>query len=146
MSVVIADVDDVADMVAGLGAGAAGLWFAAHEAHGALVAQWMRSEVDVVIAVGPVYTTDEQHALFGNIPAGAQICRVLIDAAIATTWERVSRDRRTGMSGQRDFHERMHERFRTLRPDIPADLVFDSHQMTAAAIASTIFSAIATAS
>ena len=39
-SVVVADVDDVAAMVGPPGAGAAGLWFAAHEAHGALVGQW----------------------------------------------------------------------------------------------------------
>lgn len=37
LTVVIADVDDVAAMVEPPGAGAAGLWFAAHEAHGALV-------------------------------------------------------------------------------------------------------------
>ena len=40
-TVVIADVDDAAAMVAGPGAGAVGLWFAAHQAHGALVGQWM---------------------------------------------------------------------------------------------------------
>lgn len=144
MSVVIVDVDDVADMVASPGAGASGLWFAAHQAHGALIAEWMRSDADVVVAVGPVYSTDEQQALFGNIPADAQVCRVLIDAPIATTWERVTSDRRPGMSAQRDFHEQMHQRFRALRPDIPADLVFDSNQMSAASIASVIFDAIAT--
>ena len=36
-TVVVADVDDVAAMVAAPGAAEAGLWFAAHEAHGALV-------------------------------------------------------------------------------------------------------------
>jgi hypothetical protein len=43
-------------MVTGPGAAAGDLWFAAHEAHGPLVAQWMRSPVDVVSSVGPVYT------------------------------------------------------------------------------------------
>ena len=38
-TVIIADVDDVAAMVVGSGAAAAGLWFAADEAHGALVAE-----------------------------------------------------------------------------------------------------------
>lgn len=142
MSVVVADLDDVADMVAGPGAGARGLWFAAHEAHGALVAGWMNSEVDVVIAVGPVYTPGEQQALFRNIPAGVRVCRVLIDASITATWERVTNDHRPGMSGQRAFHEQIHNRYRSLRPLIPADLVFESDQMTAADIASEIFGTI----
>jgi adenylylsulfate kinase-like enzyme len=49
---VLVDVDDVAAMVAAPGAAALGLWFAAHQAHGALVARWMQTAVDVVIAVG----------------------------------------------------------------------------------------------
>lgn len=53
-TVVVADIDDVAAMVGHPGAGAVGLWFAAHEAHGALVGQWMRSAVDIVIVVGPI--------------------------------------------------------------------------------------------
>lgn len=61
-TVVIVDVDDVAAMVAEPGAAATGLWFAAHEAHGALVARWMLSGVDVVISVGPTYTQAEQRA------------------------------------------------------------------------------------
>ena len=88
-TVIIADVDDVAAMVAGSGAAAAGLWFAAHQAHGALVAQWMRSAADVIIAVGPVYTKAEQDALFGGLPIDARVWRVLLDAPLAVTWERV---------------------------------------------------------
>src|SRR5438045_5999055 len=62
-TVVVADVDEVAAMVARPGAVQVGLWFAAHEAHGALVGQWMRSSVDYVVVVGPIYSADEQAAL-----------------------------------------------------------------------------------
>ena len=72
-TVVIADVDDVAAMVGPPGAGVADLWFAAREAHGALVGQWMRSKVDYVIAVGPIYTTEEQLAFTRTLPADASL-------------------------------------------------------------------------
>jgi putative protein kinase ArgK-like GTPase of G3E family len=45
-TVVIADVDDVAAMVAGPGAGAVGLRLAAHEAHGALIGQSAKLPLD----------------------------------------------------------------------------------------------------
>ena len=69
-TVVVADVDEVAVMSARLGVGAEGLWFAAHEAHGALVAQWMPSDVDAVTSVGPIYDAVESAALFGDFPTG----------------------------------------------------------------------------
>ncbi len=141
-TVVIADVDDVAAMVVGPGAAAAGLWFAAHQAHGALVAQWMRSAADVIIAVGPVYTKTEQDALFGGLPAGARVWRVLLDAPLAVTWERVRHDQQRGLSRQREFHEQAHERFLSLRSGIPADVVFDSSEADAVTIGSALFDLI----
>jgi adenylylsulfate kinase-like enzyme len=139
---VIADVDDVAAMVVGSGAAAAGLWFAAHKAHGALVAQWMRSKADVIIAVGPVYTEAEQDALFGGLPTSAHVWRVLLDAPLSVTWKRVRDDPHRGLSRQREFHQQAHERFLSLRPGIPADVVFDSHKLGAAAISSALFDMI----
>jgi adenylylsulfate kinase-like enzyme len=137
-TVVIADVDDVAAMVCPPGAGATGLWFAAHEAHGALVAQWMRSDVDLVISVGPVYTSAENDALFGRLPAGARVLRVLVDAPLSVTWARVGADPRRGLSRQRDFHKSAHARYRALLADIPTDLVFDSATTPAGDIATAI--------
>src|SRR5882757_4413178 len=135
---VVADVDDVADMVrAAGGAGAVGLWFAAHQAHGALVGQWMRSAVDVVIAVGPIYDRAERDALFGQLPPDARPCRVVIDAPL-----RVTADTHRGLSRQRAFHESAHARYRSLLPDIPADLTFDSANASAADIATAIFETI----
>lgn len=137
-TVVIADVDDVADMVGPPGAGAAGLWFAAHQAHGALVGQWMRSAVDVVISVGPVYTAEEHEALYRHLPDGTKPLRVLVDAPLIATWERVTADANRRLSRQRDFHISAHARYRSLKDQIPADLVVDSGRLTAKEIAATI--------
>lgn len=137
-SVVIADVDDVAAMVQGQGAGALGLWFAAHEAHGALVARWMRSSVDVVIAVGPVYSAEEQSALFDPIPQGALVVRVIVDADVEVTWARVTADPTRGLSREEEFHHSAHARYRSLLPAVPYDLRFDSGATGAAEIAASI--------
>jgi hypothetical protein len=82
---VTADVDDIAATVAAPGAAEAGLWFAAHEAHGALVGQWIRSNVDYVVAVGPFFTAEEQAALTRTLPGGAAVLWVVIHAARPAT-------------------------------------------------------------
>jgi adenylylsulfate kinase-like enzyme len=91
-TVVVADVDDIAAMVATPGAAQAGLWFAAHEAHGALVGQWMRSSVEYVVAVGPIYTAEEQAALTRTLPDEAAVLWVVIDATVAVTFARAQAD------------------------------------------------------
>lgn len=142
LTVAIADVDDVAAMVVPRGAAATGLWFAAHEAHGALVARWMRTDIDVVVSVGPIYTEAERHALFGSLPADARPLRVLIDAPLSATWQRAQADESRGLSRQRDFHVAAHERFRSLMPEIPADLVLDSGRSNASDVAASIVAAM----
>ena len=136
-TVVVADVDDVAFMLRPR-ARRAGLWLAAHRAHGALVADWMQSKVDVVVALGPIYDEDEQEALYGQLPIGETLCRVLIDAPLPTTWQRVSADSSRGGSRKWEFHESAHARYRSLLPGIPVDLRFDSSRSSAAEIADSI--------
>jgi hypothetical protein len=140
-TVVVADVDDVAFMLRPP-ARRAELWLAAHRAHGALVAQWMQSKVDVVVALGPIYDEDEQEALYGQLPVGETPCRVLIDAPLATTWQRVSADNSRGGSRQREYHESAHARYRSLLPGVPVDLTLDSSRSSAAQIADAISRAI----
>jgi adenylylsulfate kinase-like enzyme len=141
-TVVIADVDDVAAMVGRPGAAEAGLWFAAHEAHGALVGRWMRSAVDVVVAVGPIYAPAEQAALTRALPADASVLWVVIDAGVAVTLARAQADPRRGLSRDPDFHRAAHRRFRELLPMIPADRAFDSEELDAGRIASAIVDAL----
>jgi hypothetical protein len=137
-TVVVVDVDDVAAMVARPGAAEAGLWFAAHEAHGALVGQWMRSSVEYVVAVGPIYTAEEQAALTRALPDEAALLWVVIDAPVSVTFTRAQADPQRGLSRDPEFHHAAHRRFRELLPVIPADRVFDSQEMDAEQIAAAI--------
>lgn len=137
-TVVVADVDEIAAMVGPPGAGAAGLWFAAHEAHGALVGQWMRSSVEYVVAVGPFHTDEERAALTRALPGDASVLWVVIDAAVSVTFARAQADPGRVLSRDPGFHHRAHGRFRKMLPTIPADKVFDSVEMEAEQIAAAI--------
>lgn len=141
-TVVLLDVDDVAGMVAHPGAGAAGLWSAAHLAHGALVGQWMRSEVDVVLAIGPIYTPAETAALLDPLPPGTRPLRVVLDATLAVALRRVTGDPSRGLSREPAFLASTHARFRAAQPDLAADAVFDSDALDAATIATSILEAV----
>ncbi|MDG4796499.1 AAA family ATPase [Micromonospora sp. WMMD1082] len=137
-TVVVADVDDVAAMVGSPGAGRAGLWFAAHEAHGALVGQWMRSHVDYVVAVGPFWTVEERAALTRALPDGVAPRWIVIDAPVTVTLPRARADPGRGLSRDPAFHQRAHDRFRRLLPTIPAEVTFDSQHLDADEIAAAI--------
>ena len=129
----MADLSRTATLGASPGAIVTGGW---------VFAQWMRSAADVIIAVGPVYTKAEQDALFGRLPIGARVWRVLIDAPLAVTWERVRNDQQRGLSRQREFQRKAHERFLSLRSGIPTDVVFDSSELDPATIGSALFDLI----
>jgi thymidylate kinase len=141
-SAVLVDVDDVAAMVAGPGAAEAGLWFAAHQAHGALVGKWMQTPVDVVIAVGPIYTPREQTALLAPLPDASAVHWVVIDAPVAVTLARAQADPGRGQSRESEFHSEAHQRFRQLLSGIPAAQTFDSDRMSAEQIASAVLEAL----
>jgi hypothetical protein len=141
-TVVVADLDDVVAMVGGPGAGEAGLWRAAREAHGALVGQWMRSGADYVVAVGPFHSAEEQTALTGPLPPDASVLWVVIDAPVSVTLQRALADPARGLSRDPRFHHRAHGRFRKLLPMIPADRTFDSEHLGADQIAASIAEAL----
>lgn len=123
---VLVDLDDVAAMVGPPGAAAAGLWFAAHEAHGALVGHWMRADVDLVLAVGPIYTVEEQAALTAHLPETVMVEYVVIDAPVSLTLARALDDPSRKLSSDPDFHRAAHARFRSLLPGIPCRLLLDT--------------------
>lgn len=142
-TVVVVDVDDVAADVVSPGAAALGLWFAAHEAHGALVGQWMRSAVEVVIAIGPIYSADEQRALTRFLPEGTSPLWVVLDAPVEVTLARARADDGRGLSQDPAFHRAAHERFRGLLPGISADAVFDSSELSPPQIAAAVVALLA---
>jgi hypothetical protein len=136
------DVDDVAAMVAAPGAAAAGLWSAAHQAHGAVVGKWTQTAVDVVIAVGPIYTPYERAALLEPLPEASAVHWVVIYAPVNVTLARAQAEPGRGRSRQPEFHRAAHPRFRQLLPKIPAAQTFDSERMSADQIASAVLDAI----
>nr|MDT0663305.1 adenylyl-sulfate kinase [Micromonospora sp. DSM 115978] len=137
-TVVLVDVDEVAAMVGAPGAGAAGLWFAAHEAHGALVGQWLRSTVDHVVAVGPFYPAQERAALTRTIPDEVARLWIVIDAPVPVTFARAQADPTRKLSRDPGFHHRAHKRFRAQLPTIPADLTFNTEHLDPNQIATAI--------
>jgi hypothetical protein len=141
-TVVVADVDDVAAMVGPPGAADAGLWSAVHDAHGALVGQWLRSAADHVIVVGPVYSAEEQHALTRTVPDGVGTLWVIVEADVTVTLARAQADPTRVRSREPGFHRAAHRRYRELRPGIPADLAFDSGVLAAGEIAAVIADAL----
>src|SRR4051794_36234369 len=102
-------------MVTGKGA-AAGLWLAAHQTRGALVGTWMQTAVDVVIAVGPIYTLREQAVLLEPLPEASAVRWVVIDTPVNVTLARAQADPGRGRSRQPAFHPAAHQRFRQLLP------------------------------
>lgn len=126
LRVVLVDLDDVAAMVGPPGAAAAGLWSATHEAHGALVGSWMRAEVDLVLAVGPIYSVEEQAALAAHLPELVVVEYVVIDAPVSLTLARALDDPSRQRSSDADFHLAAHARFRRLLPGIPCRLLLDT--------------------
>lgn len=137
-SVVVADVDTVAEMVGPPGASEAGLWPAAHEAHAALVGAWMHSPADYVVVVGPFYTAVEQATLLSALPPGTEPLWVIIEAPVSVTLPRAEADPTRGISKVPEAHHRMHKRYRKLRPTIPADVIFDSSAQNPDEIAAAI--------
>jgi hypothetical protein len=116
----------------------AGLWFAAQEAHGALVGQWLRSTADYVIAIGPFWTTEEQAALTQPLPDETDPLWIVIDAPASVTLARAQADPSRGLPRDPGFHHRTHRRFHDLLPSLPAHRTFDSQALTAEKIAAAI--------
>ncbi|RCK69994.1 hypothetical protein DT076_08270 [Desertihabitans brevis] len=127
--VVLVDVDEVAATVQGAGVGPLGLWPAAHVAHAALVAGWLRTGVDLVVSDGPGFEPEEQQTLADALAPGTDVLRVLVDAPVAVTWPRAQADPTRGVSREHGFHHRLHERYRSVVDEIPVDLRLDSSRL-----------------
>ncbi len=142
LTAVVLDVDDVAAAVTAPGAGATGLWLSAHHAHGALVARWVRTPVDLVIAVGPICSTAERAALLDPLPPGTPVHWVLLDAPVVTTLARAQADPTRGISAEPGFHHDRHQRFQRLRADIPATQTLDTSATDADTIARRVLTSV----
>ena len=90
------------------------------------------------MAVGPFLTAEERAALLRTVPDDVDTLWVVIDAPVSVTLPRAQADPGRGLSRDPTFHRRAHDRFRELRPTIPADMTFDSEELSAERIAAAI--------
>jgi hypothetical protein len=67
----------------------------------------MQTAVDVVIAVGPIYTPREQAALLEPLPEASAVHWVVIDAPVAVTLARAQADPVAGGLATRGFMARL---------------------------------------
>jgi len=138
-AVAVVDLDDVFEMGATWYEPAAGAWQRAQAVHGALIAAWLRSGVDAVIAHGPFYTADDRAALLADLPTGVVQRWVMLLAPFEAALGRVADDPDRNLSRDPGFLRASHERFNELLNDFPrCDWVFDTTSRSAEDIVATL--------
>ena len=132
---VVAGVDEVAAMAP------AGLpdWDLAHRVHGALVAAWLATPVDTVIADGAFFSRQETDWLMAGVPPGVRVVRVLLRASYPVALRRVTGDPARGLSRDPVFLRGVYDRFERLRPGLdPCDLEVDADRVPADLVADRV--------
>lgn len=141
LTVATPDVDDVVLMGAGPPTAFDEMWDRGRRVHGAVVAAWLRSGVDVVVAHGPAYTAVETAALMADVPPGTPTMRVLLLVPYQVALDRVTADPDPGrvLSRDPDLLRATHERFADLLPTIaPCDHTFATEHLSADEVADAI--------
>lgn len=93
---------------------------------GRLLGSGCARDVDPVVAVGPIYTAEEQAPLTAYLPDTVTAEWVVIDAPVSLTLARALADPGRELSRDPDFHSAAHARFRALLPHIPRNLLLDT--------------------
>lgn len=132
---VVVGVDEVAAMApAGLAD-----WDFAHQVHGAVVAAWLGTPMDTVIADGSFFSRQETDWLMAGVSTEVRVVRVLLRASYPVALRRVTGDPARGLSKDPAFLRGVYERFERLRPGIdPCDLEFDADRVAAEVIADQV--------
>ncbi|MVA75701.1 dephospho-CoA kinase [Auraticoccus sp. F435] len=134
------DVDEVARMVAAPGGLTTHHWQQAHRAHGALVAGWLATDVDVVVAHGSVFSRQETDALMASVPGDVAVLRVLLLSSFDAALRRVEGDPLRGLSKDPAFLRRTYRRFEELRAGMdPCDLVLDTGRHSAEEVVAAVW-------
>jgi thymidylate kinase len=124
---VTVDLDELVGMVRAPDGDAELTWRQARSVHGELVAAWLRTGVDAVVAHGPFYTPDEIAPLLAPLPHGVSPRWLLLLAPYDVALARVAGDDRRGISRDPDFLRATHRRFGQLLPRIPrCEWTFDT--------------------
>jgi thymidylate kinase len=133
------DLDDVFEMVSAWSKQSDESLQRARLVHGALVAAWLRSGVDAVIAHGPFYTPEETTPLLAEIDPNQQPRWVMLLAPFEVALERVQSEPWRNLSRYPDFLRATHERFNALLTDVPpCEWVFDTTRLSPEEIVSTL--------
>ncbi|HEY8591127.1 MAG TPA: hypothetical protein VIL55_16390 [Naasia sp.] len=144
LTVVVADVDDVAAMAHTPAGGEPATWEAAHRAHSALVRHWLTEGVDVVIAHGPIYTAMETAALLDGLPPATDVLKVLVSVDYDVALHRVAADTSRGLSRDPGFLRATHDRFaRVIGEFGEVDLEFDTAATAPGSVVDRIADALA---
>lgn len=100
-------------------------WHWAHEAHARLVAAWLATPIDLVVAEGPG-TPAELDCLMKQAPGTVRSATVLLTSSYAVAQQRASADPTREVSKEPRFLRRHYERFEQVREAIPRDLTIDT--------------------
>lgn len=103
---------------------------------GALVAGWLRTPVDVVVAEGP-NTPGEVAAMLAHVP-GARVVTVLAEVSYAVALERVGADPTRGLSRDPALLRAQHARFAAGRDGLAPDVVVDTGASSPSAAVETV--------
>jgi shikimate kinase len=143
-SAAVVDLDDVVGMVRAPRDRFERSWQQARKVHGELVAAWLRTGLDIVIAHGPFYTDEETGALLGPVQSTISPRHVMLLCSYEAALTRVTPDAERGVSRDPQFLRSAHERFQQLLPHIAeCEWVFDTTVMSADDIVVTLAGALA---
>lgn len=124
--VAVLDLDDVVMTVGGYVDLPSARFLEAQVVFGRLVAAWLDQGIDV-IAHGPFFQPEEQHALLHALPEGTIVRRVYLDSTLGVAVARTAADTTRIVSRNLAFLRATYDRVAALRPGMPAcDWTFDT--------------------
>lgn len=109
--------------------------------HARLVGAWLETDVDVVIDEG-TSTRHEVDLLVAQVPDGTHVRHVLLTADFERSLQRARGQSSRGLSRQRDFLRRDHQRYAEELPQLPCDLRLDVEGRSPAELASEVITAL----
>ena len=110
------------------------IWTRAREVHGSLVAAWLSTGMDAVIAHGPIVTVEDEQLLVRQCP-DVTPRRAMLRTPFAVAAERVAADNSRAASQDLAFLRSTYDDFERLTPSLgPSDWDFDTSTTTVEAI------------
>lgn len=96
-------------------------WEWVHRIHAQLVGLWLASGIDIVVGEGTSSPTEVDQVL-DQVPDGSRVFHVVLTADFEQALARAQADATRGLSRDRDFLRRDHQRFAATEQLLPCDL------------------------